>query len=294
MKKRLKNKLLKNANTNQQNKLLKEISKHFTIKEKQFGNGYFIFSMGINAVCHFELVDTPGWRYGIWLDGKKYRVFGEHNDLIDKFKPSATYVSFDDDLSSFIDVVKKIKENPKLYFVDSLTRGEALVAFEQYKHGKDVYYEGYQVKRLYNESTELWDIIVRDETITQEAFVEKEYSEFQAEKEKKAKEFEEDKQYAMNFFKELPNLDKDILAVGVFDSNKKGFICNPRFDLRIILSPGFSEKEFEEKFYEIDKLIHEKNYANERKGWENRFELSDGYDDVEDIKECDYQFFKTA
>lgn len=295
MKKRLKNKRLKKSNMFKQENILKEIAKHFKIRDKRFGNGYFIFSMGENAVCHFELVETPGWLYGIWLrDKQKYVVFGEHEDLVDKFKPSRTYVSCENDVSAFIEMVYKIKENPKLYFVDSLTSGDALVAFEEEEINDEKYYSGYQKKRLFNDKTKLWDIVVRDETITQESFVEKEYREFYEEKEEKSKNSESDRKYAFNFFKELPNLDEDILAIGVLDRNKKGWICSPRYDIWIVLKPELSQEDFAKKFYEIDELINNKNHHDDRKTYDHQFSLSDGYDEVSDIKSCDYKFYKTA
>ena len=64
MNKRIKLKQEKCNNLKRQNKILNKISKHFTINNKEFGNGYFLFYHGIDSVCHFTLKETPEWRYG--------------------------------------------------------------------------------------------------------------------------------------------------------------------------------------------------------------------------------------
>ena len=134
MKKRLLKKLNKQRIENILNKIT---SNNFNITSKIFGNGYFIFSFGYNTVCHFYLKQTPLWKYGIWLDGKNgFQIFGEHEWLIDKFKPSRTYLSYNNDINGFLQEVKLISENLKLYFVDSLTSGDVLVAYEKEDWGK--------------------------------------------------------------------------------------------------------------------------------------------------------------
>ena len=176
MNKRIRLKQEKVNNLSRQNNILDEISKEFIITEKEFGNGYFIYDIGKNAVCHFSLKETPEWRYGIWLlKNNKFVIFGEHIELIDKFKPSRCYIKYENNIDEFIEKIKNIASNSKLYFVDSLTFGEALVDFKEDGEGC---YAGYQVKRDFNEVTGMWDIVSRDYTITQEQFVEKEYSEF--------------------------------------------------------------------------------------------------------------------
>ena len=176
MNKRIRLKQEKVNNLSRQNNILDEISKEFIITEKEFGNGYFIYDIGKNAVCHFSLKETPEWRYGIWLlKNNKFVIFGEHIELIDKFKPSRCYIEHENNIGEFVKEVKNIASNSKLYFVDSLTFGEALVDFKEDGEGC---YAGYQVKRDFNEVTGMWDIVSRDYTITQEQFVEKEYSEF--------------------------------------------------------------------------------------------------------------------
>lgn len=65
----------------------------------KFGNGYYLFDLGEDAVCHFVIPNRKGWKFGIWIDGfedgkYKVRLFGEYKDYIDKFKPSACRISY--------------------------------------------------------------------------------------------------------------------------------------------------------------------------------------------------------
>lgn len=293
MNKRIRNKQLKTSNLRRQNDILNKISKHFTIKNKQFGNGYFIFTMGDNAVCHFNIKETPGWKYGIWLSDREFQLFGEHEELIDKFKPSATYINYKNDIKKFINIISKIKNDPKLYFVDSLTYGEALEPWKEHKYEDgEVYYSGYKCIRKYNEETQCYDIFIRDETITQEDFVNKKWNEYWSEKKQEKKNIEHDRQYAFNFFKELPNIYGEIVAVGVIDLNKGNWICSPRYDIRIVLDKNIDEYKFDSLYNKLDDLIKRKSYSDEVLTSEHRFDLCACYGNLNDIKECDYKYYK--
>lgn len=68
----------------------------------KYGNGYFIFDMGDDAVVHFRVKRVwKHWKFGMWInselleaseeDKKKYKlisVFAQYDTQIDKFKPS--------------------------------------------------------------------------------------------------------------------------------------------------------------------------------------------------------------
>ena len=91
------------------NKWNKETSTTITFQNVKYGDGYFIFGMGDNSVVHFNLKETPGWKYGIWWNlpkkfydknTKKYVLpnyvegtfFAQYEEDIDKFKPSASAI----------------------------------------------------------------------------------------------------------------------------------------------------------------------------------------------------------
>ena len=289
----MKKRLIKKYNKSRLENILTQVSDKFTITKKTFGDGYFIFSFGQNTVCHFTLKETPLWKYGIWLTKKGYQIFGEHEWLIDKFKPSATYLSFENDINLFLEKVKLISDDSKLFFVDSYTNGNALVAYEKVDWGDgEFYYKGYQCVREFNEETQLYDKFRKDETITQHDYVEKQWNEF-VELERQADETHEfDRLLSFNFFKELPNMFSSIKVVGIRDGNKNGHWCSPRYDIKVLVDQNVSDEQLENLYEELDNLVHSKNYSEERKSYEHQFSLMGCYDHVKDIRDCDYKYYK--
>lgn len=293
MKKRIKQKMQKIKNANRQEHILHQIAQHFTIQSKVFGNGYFIFSMGASSVCHFELKETPDWLYGIWLHDTGYEIFGEHGDLIDKFKPSRTYVSVENNVNAFIDKIKAIQANPILYFVDALT-GSALEAYKEHPSPEGTWYTGYQVVREYNKETGFWDTYKRDTAITQEAFVKEKYEEHLREKQELEEQKELDRTFAFEFFKKLPHQFEEIQAVGVEDRNQKGRVCSPRYQLKLVVDVDCSQEKIDTLFERVDALVHEKNYGEGMKYYDHTFDLHGVYDDARILRNCHYQYKKTS
>ena len=110
----MKKRLLKKKNRNRILDILNNIkSEGFNIKEKSLGNGYFIFTFEPSSVCHFKLKEFPDWKFGIWLEKDKFSIFGENSYMIDKFKPSASILSFESvtSVSEFISELKVILSN---------------------------------------------------------------------------------------------------------------------------------------------------------------------------------------
>ena len=90
---------------------IKTISKsqNVTFENIEYLDGYYIFGKGTNSIVHFELKETPNWKYGIWwsIPKKVYNnvekkmiqpiyvegiFFAQYKDIIDKFKPSASTI----------------------------------------------------------------------------------------------------------------------------------------------------------------------------------------------------------
>jgi len=292
----MKKRLIKKVNKRRIENILNKItSNNFNITNKVFGNGYFIFSFGENTVCHFTLKETPLWKYGIWLDGKNgFQIFGEHEWLIDKFKPSRTYLSYNNDINGFLQEVKLIRLNSKLYFVDSLTDGDALFDYEKEDWGDGEFsYKGYQAIREYNEETKLWDKFRRNESITQEEFVNSKYDKFMKTRLQEEENKEFDRVFAFNFFKELPNLFSNIEVVGVHDRDKNEWKCSPRYDIKVLVSKDLSNEEVDKLYDELDELVNSKNNSEEKKSYEHGFLLMGCYDDIRDLKNCDYRYCKS-
>lgn len=82
--------------------LSKELAENgFHISTKSFGDGYFIFDMGEDSVCHFFIKEIPNWKFGLWFTFSKdeesknqiisAEIFTRHTDDLDKFKPSRSF-----------------------------------------------------------------------------------------------------------------------------------------------------------------------------------------------------------
>jgi hypothetical protein len=290
MNKRIKNKIIKKKNTERIDSILRKIRESYTLKDRVFKHGYFFFYTGRNSVCHFRLKETPYWKYGIWLNNEGFAIFGEHEELIDKFKPSRTYLSYKSDLQNFISKVKDISLQPDLHFVNSLTFGNAEVDFKKIEEGNETWYKGYQVVREFNKETKLWDIIHRDETITQCEYVNKKYKEYFASKEEQCENERADQLYAFRFFKDLPNMFDEIIGVGVKDGNKKGYWSSPRYKFLIVVKPDITRERVTTLYDEIDNLVYDKHKSEEKRTLEHQFELFGIYNSLNDIKKCDYKY----
>ena len=289
----MKKRLLKKHNKSKLENILTKVSEKFTITKKTFGSGYFIFSFGQNTVCHFTLKETPLWKYGIWLTKKGFQIFGEHKWLIDIFKPSATYLSFENDIDLFLEKVKGISEDSKLYFVDSLADGSALVAYEKVEWGDgEFYYQGYQCIREFNEETQLYNQFRRDETITQKDYIERQWNKFIEMEKLKEENHEFDRLFAFNFFKELPNMFSQIKMVGIRDENKDGCWSSPRYNIKVLVDQNISQEGLDNLYEELGSLVHSKNYSEERKSHEHQFSLVGCYDHIKDLRDCNYKYYK--
>lgn len=93
------------------------------ITQKNYGNGYFVFELGDDSVCHFKVKGLKRWLFGVWCfweeEKKKFHIdlFGEHTDYIDKFKPTATEISYSFDYDPEVAANDNIAsiENTRIY-----------------------------------------------------------------------------------------------------------------------------------------------------------------------------------
>lgn len=202
--------------------LLNRISEYFDIKNAVFGNGYFLFTFGKNMVCHFELKALPEWQFGIWLnkDDRGFRIFGEHKMLIDKFKPSRTYVSkklknIDQLDKTFIPTIKSIINKPYLHFDRSLHFG--------YRSGEDP-------KKVYDDFMD----------------------------EKKRKQQLEVQSY-LNMKEAIKEVKNNPLVcdVELKDTMEKGWVSYPRYEVDIILKDRYID-ELVHEYDDMKKKIEEK------------------------------------
>lgn len=126
------------------NSIFKELKDNGLVPiDIDFGNGYFVFSMGDDSVVHFHIKGVKGWKFGMWIDcsdsDEHYvQFFAQYEEFIDKFKPTAStfvvniskqdlkYIVEDRDQAKWtyweiIEMCKHIKYNPKLAFVQEGT-----------------------------------------------------------------------------------------------------------------------------------------------------------------------------
>lgn len=113
-----------------------------TIIDVDYQDGYFIFGTGTNSVVHFHIKECPKWKFGIWYKAEEDSelkstlivgsLFAQHEDYIDKFKPSHSNfnetfkVRFNDEYPSGIilddydddsvEMIHYIKRYPNLAF----------------------------------------------------------------------------------------------------------------------------------------------------------------------------------
>lgn len=246
MNKRIKKKKEKNNNSKRMDSILNRIEKMYEISDKKFGNGYFVFDMGENAVCHFKFKELKDWKFGIWLDkdGKKYDIFGEHIELIDKFKPSKCYISYEnmdleDSLEDFLNGIGDIIKNPIMHFSCSLTYS--------------------------------------DEMTEEEAL--KEYREFYKEKEMEEKRNRETKERIFDYLKNIKEKEDMITDVLVRDKNGNGWKSNPRYEVTLVVKKEISDEYAEKLFKEIEDVSYKKEYRCS----EHTFEIYEIYDGVEGL-----------
>ena len=71
---------------------------HYDVLDIKVGDTYYLFNLGEHSVIHFRIKGCKRWLFGLWIvdigDNKtRLSLFGENEDYIDKFKPTATKLS---------------------------------------------------------------------------------------------------------------------------------------------------------------------------------------------------------
>lgn len=91
---------------------------HYDILDIKVGDTYYLFNLGEHSVIHFRIKGCKRWLFGLWIvdigDNKtRLSLFGEHENYIDKFKPTATKLSEKVEVSNDIsdeDLLKEIED----------------------------------------------------------------------------------------------------------------------------------------------------------------------------------------
>ena len=129
--------------------IIKVFSEYYYIVEVvRVGNSYYLFDLGEESVVHFKIKGCKRWLFGLWIvdignNKTKISLFGEHEDYIDKFKPTQTILSEETEFSNDIsdeDLKKKIED-----LVWSLIYNQVNVIHKSNLGGKiKFYYHGYE------------------------------------------------------------------------------------------------------------------------------------------------------
>jgi hypothetical protein len=88
---------------------------HYDVLDVKVGDTYYLFNLGEHSVIHFRIKGCKRWLFGLWItdigDNKtRLSLFGEHEDYIDKFKPTATKLSVEVEVSNDIGAVDLLSE----------------------------------------------------------------------------------------------------------------------------------------------------------------------------------------
>ena len=220
----------------------------FKVRDIKYGDGYFIFDKGEDSVVHFRIKGLRGWLFGMWIDtnpDKLKKDFGEypavqlfcqHKDNIDKFKPSRSYFLIKLSLSDIADedyiygeyeikqMLGMIKRHPVMSYV--MDR----IFYEKYfgHHYIPTYIKGkFQTKKY---AIRQWceDWVPYCWTKTKMLIIKK---------------------------------NRIVEKVSLFDHNCEGWICSPRFKLRIFFKENSTDED-EVKF--LDRWFKKDDYWNLR------------------------------
>lgn len=205
------------------------------------------------------LKELPEWLFGfeLHLNESTLTFFGEHQWLVDKFKPSRCYVSYEAlSVSNFTDPfeevlaeLKDIQAHPIRHFGASLYYGDPISDEQAQKE-----YEEMKFERRFHK---------RFDRQTQACF--------------------------FDFFKRLPQKHPEILAVGITDRHKiSTYRIYPRYVVRILISKETTDAVVDSIYAWIETL----DVAGVFKGDRIQFRLDGVYDESKALKKCHYVYKK--
>lgn len=230
------------------NLILNEIddSKEFTITNIEFRSDYFIFEHATDSICHFRVQELPDIKLGIWLceaDDDTYEIFGCHEDLIDKFKPSAnTCFSNTED---FIKWLNAIQGAPKLFFATGFD----------------------------------FDYILEEDMNNLVEYSENKYNKYYEDKELKVLQAKQDYDRVLVFAKSIiETTANNIMAIYVTDNNSNGSSCSYRFTLMVVFN--IDDSTIEETFTLLDSVVDDYNNEVQLLCRQERYRIDRSYVDL--------------
>ena len=236
--------------------LISELESQFNLQDLNLFKP--IESGGWSRSGRLTLKELPGWLFGfeLELNTSSITFFGEHRWLIDKFKPSRCYVSYESlAVDNFAEVfqpalseLKDIQAFPIRHFGRSLYFGDEISDEEAFKEYEQMKFERRYQKRL-------------DKTLTKQFF---------------------------DYCKTLPIDHPGIEAVGVIDYHKElqGARIYPRYAMRLLVRPETSDEVVQTLYALLEVLISTGVFKGERM----QVKLDGIYDSKQDLKKCHYVY----
>lgn len=229
--------------------IIENINKVCEVTNVEYGNGYFIFEFGDNSVVHFRIKELPGWLFGMWFsyDKKtkgviKCEWFCQQDLWVDKFKPSRSEIQCTTLFSISQFAIDKILTEPE-----------------------DVFFDGYEIiDNIKFMLKHPWLAAYRDYrgVSLNIDYVTERYAKKYIQKATK-KEIKHDKMVAKLEEKmkdkvvQKVNQLEFIESVEVVDKNQDGWICHPRYSLKINATPGFCDEHYQKLYEDSEAIIRE-------------------------------------
>lgn len=235
------------------NSVLAELKRNKLIPYNiSFGNGYFIFDMGEDAVVWFNIKGVKGWRFAMWIDTtsdeEAIQFFTQYEEFIDKFKPSRSTFVENVSRASLVDIAKADTKEKRQDEIEWAYR-DIVKMVQHIKYNPKLAYV--QEGRYSNYITDrLWKVYL------------KEKKDMYANRIYKVKEHirEDIIPYTINNIsaKVVKQIEKDIVSdITVSDNNTKLFTVSPRWCVKTYFK-RISNKD-EECFESIDHYIDRVN-----------------------------------
>lgn len=277
-------------------------------------NGYFIFE---HHILYFRDKKNPEWLFALWanydkdLNIESVTYIGEADELVDKFKPSRTYVSTKNE-DEFLSELKIIEDNPKLAFVASYE--DIPIDFPAYENRPYTYsdgtvednYVGYQATVSKEKNEKGFYSTIQDKSINKEEFIEKVYTEYFDRKNNREKFYNKWNDYIKNnMLNNILDSHPYINGVGLIDKNVDGWKCSPRYSVVISVYANKYYKDHsvkkckhynkkltkldEELFKSVDKIL-----SNTDDILDNAEKENGSYLQLADLKYLDFRSLVTS
>ena len=224
--------------------------KKFTPINIEYGRSYFIFDHGEDGIVHFNIKGLHGWKFAMWIEtdpaalkneGYKespaIQFFCQHELNIDKFKPSRSFFLTDISLHdiekedswylyNILDILQMIKKHPLVSF--AMDGNESAYCNESYlKH--------YLGARFYGTEKKITTWF----------------------KDKSVLLWHGPKVWFINKYKVVDRAK-------LFDLNKGGWKCRPRYNMRIHFKKLYDDEEKQSKaeIKMLDVFFRKNDYDN--------------------------------